>query len=112
MNAMMDVVQSMHTDRTHKGAVSFQKRKCYLNKYGCQAAIFENGFGTLTNILYVLMDFVQIMDTDRTHKVGFISKMWSLFMGLYESLNNNALEKYLEMWFWYLFQREIGTVII
>ena len=49
MNALMDFVEIKHADRTHKVAVSFRKWTRYLKNYDKQAAIFENGFGALTD---------------------------------------------------------------
>ena len=48
MNALIDFVEIKHADRTHKWDVSFRKLACYLNKYGRQAAIFENSFYAVT----------------------------------------------------------------
>ena len=49
MNALMDFVEMKHIDRTYKEAVFLWNWECYVNKYGHQAGIFENGFQAITN---------------------------------------------------------------
>ena len=44
INTMIDFVEIKHTDGSYSEPVSFQKLAFYLNKYGCQAAIFQKSF--------------------------------------------------------------------